>query len=174
MCQLGAEGAPSIGGQRMYPTKLIQLIETHADRLAEGLLHRVEHSDRCRQLLGSVPHDELRRRVYEIYRHLNEWLRNTTQSEIEERYLGIGMRRARQGVPFSELFWAITTVKEHLYHYLEQEGLLEEPVDLYGDWQLLQSVEQFFDHAVYFAAMGYESVIHRHREATAGNGARVA
>jgi len=142
----------------MFPTKLIQLIETHADKLAEGLLHKLQHSDRCRQLLHHVPHDELQRRVYEIYHHLNDWLRSTTESEIEERYIGIGVRRARQGVPFSELMWAINTVKEHLCHYLEQEGLLEQPVDLYGDWQLLQSVERFFDRALYFAAVGYESV----------------
>lgn len=158
----------------MYPTKLIQLIETHAEKLTEGLLHRVEHSDRCPHLLKNVPHEELKRRVYEIYHQLNEWVRNTTQTEIEERYLGIGMRRARQGVPFSELLWAITTVKEYLCHCLEQEGVLEEPVDLYGDWQLLQSVEQFFDHAVYFAAIGYESAAHQHATAAVGEGARVA
>ena len=142
----------------MFPAMLIQLIEAHADNLAEGLLRKLKTSDRCRELVRRVPPDELKRRVYEIYHHLNDWLLSKTESEIEERYIGLGVRRARQGVPFSELLWTINAVKEHLWEYLEQEGLLEQPVDLYGDRELLQSLERFFDRALYFAAMGYESV----------------
>ena len=125
---------------------------------------KVSNSDRCRELVRRVPADELKRRVYEIYRHLSDWLLSKTESEIEERYIGLGVRRARQGVPFSELLWTINTVKEHLWEYLEQEGLLEHPVDLYGDQELLQSLERFFDRALYCAATGYESVGQAHTE----------
>ena len=100
----------------MFPAMLIQLIEAHADNLVEGLLRKVSNSDRCRELVRRVPADELKRRVYEIYRHLSDWLLSKTESEIEERYIGLGVRRARQGVPFSELLWTINTVKEHLRH----------------------------------------------------------
>jgi hypothetical protein len=157
----------------MFPAMLIQLIETHADNLADGLLHKLKSSDRCRELVRRVPPDELKRRVYEIYRHLSDWLLSKTESEIEERYIGLGVRRARQGVPFSELLWTINTVKEHLWEYLAQEGLLEQPVDFYGDRELLQSLERFFDRALYFAATGYESVGPAHAEhAVAGAQAR--
>ena len=46
-----------------------------------------------------------------IYRNLSDWLLSKTPSEIEERYRALGMRRANQGVPFSELLYAFTLTK---------------------------------------------------------------
>jgi hypothetical protein len=42
---------------------------------------------------------------------------------------GIGMRGANQGVPLSELLLAFTATKNCLWEYLEQDSLLEDPVD---------------------------------------------
>ena len=141
----------------MFPIKLVQLIETHADDLSEGLIQKLKSSETCSDLFRKVSADELKRRSYEIYRHLSDWLMLKTESEVEERYIGLGMRRARQGVPFSQFLWAVNLTKEHLWEYLQREGVLEEPVEFYGAMQLLQSSEQFFDTALYFASIGYES-----------------
>lgn len=141
----------------MFAIRLVNLIESHADKLSEGLLHKLESSHQYRDLLHRVPPDELRRRTHEIYRNLSDWLLTKTESEIEERYIGIGMRRARQGVPFSAFLWAITTTKEYLWEFMQREGLLEEPVELFGEIELLHSLERFFDRVLYFAAVGYES-----------------
>jgi hypothetical protein len=142
----------------MFPTMLIQLVETHADNLVAGVLRKLKSSDRCPELLQRVPVEELQRRIYEIYRHLGDWLFGKLEFEIEERYIGLGIRRAKQGVPLRELLWTINTAKEYLWEYLAQEGLLEQPVDLYGARELLQSLRLFFDHALYYAVVGYESV----------------
>jgi len=142
----------------MFAAKLVKLIEDHADRLADGLAENLKNSPRCRELLHRVPPDELRRRAHEIYRNLTEWLLTKTEAEIEERYIGLGVRRARQGVPFSEFLWAVTATKEYLWKYLEREGLMEEPVELWGEIDLLHSLERFFDRAIYFASVGYDSV----------------
>jgi hypothetical protein len=140
----------------MFATRLVQLIEAHADRLSEGLMHRLKNSDRCHELLQKVPADELERRTRDVYRNLADWLLTKTESEIEERYLGLGARRAGQGVSFSQLFWAMSLTKEFLWEYLWTEGLLEEPVELWGEMELMHSLELFFDRALYFAATGYE------------------
>jgi hypothetical protein len=143
----------------MFPRMLIQLVETHADDLVAAVLRKLNTSDRSRELLQRVPAEELERRIYEIYRHLGDWLFGKLEFEIEERYTGLGIRRAKQGVPLRELLWTINTAKDYLWEYLEHEGLLEQPVDLYGELELLQSLESFFDHALYYAAVGYESVV---------------
>jgi len=150
----------------MFPTMLIQLVETHADNLVAGVLRKLRSSDRCCELLQRVPVEELQRRIYEIYSHLGDWLFSKLEFEIEERFIGLGIRRAKQGVPLRELLWTINTVKEYLWEYLEQEGLLEQPVDFIGDRELLQSLELFFDHALYYAIVGYESVGLRRTEHT--------
>jgi hypothetical protein len=141
----------------MYAAKLTQLIESRADRLSEGLMRRLTDSNRCNELLGRVPVDEVRGRSHEIYRNLNEWIVNKTESEIEERYIGLGVRRAKQGVPYTEFLWAVSTTKECLWEFMQAEGLFAEPVDLYGEIGLLHSLDQFFDRILYFAAVGYEN-----------------
>ena len=151
----------------MFPVRLVQLIEANADRLSEGLMHRVRNSERSSKFLQRVPPDEVKRRTYEIYRNLSDWLLTKTESEIEERYVGLGMRRARQGVPYSAFLWAVSTTKEYLWDFLRQEGLLEQPVDLFGEIDLLHSLEVFFDRALYFASLGYESVRQAEAEHTA-------
>jgi hypothetical protein len=140
----------------MFAIRLMQLIETHADVLSEGLAHKMRTAPQCQELLRKVPADELKRRSHEVYRHLGEWLTTKTESDIEERYVGLGMRRARHGVSFSTFLWAVSSTKEYLWEFLEREGLLEQPVELIGELDLLHSLERFFDRVLYFASIGYE------------------
>jgi len=152
----------------MFAAKLVQLIETHADKLADKLMENLKNSPQCQTMLQRVPPDELRRRAHEIYRHLADWVSSKTESEIEERYIGLGVRRARQGVPFSEFLWAVNATKEYLWEYLQREGLMEDPIELWGEIDLLHALERFFDRAAYFAAMGYESAGEHASVASAG------
>ncbi len=140
----------------MFATRLVQLIESHAEKLSEGVMQRLKESDRCTDLVRKVPADELKRRSYEVFRNLSSWVVDATESEIEERYIGLGMRRSRQGVPFGSLFWALTIIKEYLWEHLEAEAFVEQQVDLLGEVELMRHIGQFFDRALYFAFLGYE------------------
>ena len=53
--------------------RLVRLIENNSEALAAGLLERVEKSEAMPDY-RNVPATELRERVYEIYRHLGDWL----------------------------------------------------------------------------------------------------
>ncbi len=141
----------------MFAVRLIQLIETHADKLSEALIHKLKNADECSELLSKVAAHELKHRTCEVYRHLSDWLLSKTLSEVKERYIALGARRAHQGVPFSQVMFAIQTTKQVLWDYLLLEGLLE-PEDLIGEMELVRSLEQFFDRALYYAAIGYEQV----------------
>jgi hypothetical protein len=139
----------------MLAIRLVRLIESHADQLAHGLQHKFHHSPHCSDL-KKVPADELKDRSHEIYRNLSDWLLDKTESEIEHRYTALGARRAAQGVCFSHLVWAITATKEHLWEFLDAEGFVDKPVELFGELELLHRIERFFDRALYYAAIGYE------------------
>jgi len=141
----------------MFAIRLINLVESQADRLSDGLLQKLKNCEDCRSLVQRVPAEELKRRTYEIYRNLNDWLLTKTESEIEERYVGLGIRRARQGVPFSAFLRAVSITKEHLWEFLQQEGLLEKPLELFWELHLAHSMERFFDRLLYSASVGYES-----------------
>jgi len=139
----------------MFALRLVRLIEEHADQLAEGLVKKLKDSEACDDLLGRVPDSELKHRAYEIYRHVSDWLVAKSESEVEERYIGLGARRAQQDVPYSQMLLAIETVKENLWEFLRQEGLFE-PQELLGEFELLFSLDRFFDRVLYFSAVGYE------------------
>jgi len=144
----------------MFSYRLVRLIETHADALAAGLEERVHTSAQVTHFRNVPPH-ELRERVYEIYRHLGEWLLGKNELDIEHRYLEIGARRARQGVPLSEVVQAIVLTKENLWEFLKSEAVMDRAVEIMGELELLQMLEMFFDRAIYYAAVGHEREVER-------------
>jgi hypothetical protein len=139
----------------MFAYRLVRLIETHSQDLADGLLHKVQNSDLSVDY-RNVPAEELQQRVFEIYRHLGEWLMGKSEFDIEKRYKEIGAKRAEQGVPLSQMAWVIVLTKENLWEYLKKESVLERPVEVFGELEMLQLLDQFFDRAIYYAALGYE------------------
>jgi len=139
----------------MLAYRLVRLIETHSDGLATGLLARVQSSEFTRDYC-KVPSIDLQERVYEIYRHLGEWLLGKTDFDIRERYMEIGALRAEQQVPLSQLVWVIVLTKENLLDYLKNEAGMERPTEVFGELEMLQLLDQFFDHAIFYASMGYE------------------
>ncbi|HUA14057.1 MAG TPA: hypothetical protein VMG31_02075 [Verrucomicrobiae bacterium] len=144
----------------MFSYRLVRLIESHADTLAAGLEERVLDNPQVSHF-RHIPAHELRERVYEIYRHLGEWLLGKNELDIEQRYLEIGLRRAQQKVPLAEVLQAIVLTKENLWEFLKSEAVMDRAVEIMGELELLQMLEMFFDRAIYYAAVGYEGEITR-------------
>jgi hypothetical protein len=140
----------------MRALKLVQYMKANADPISEELIQRIRSSDRCGELLRRVPADEQKRYALEIYRDLMDWLAVETDSLVEARYVGVGIQRANQGVPLNEMFWAVCIARDYLWDYMQQECLLEEPVEFWGGVMLLRSLNQFFDRALYFSLVGYQ------------------
>jgi len=137
--------------------RLVHLIETHSQSLASCLFDQVQGSDATPDY-KNVPPEDLKDRVYEIYRHLGDWLMTKDELDLERRYLKIGAERARQHVPFSQVAWAIVLTKDNLWEFLKKEAPLDRPVEAYGELEMLQLLDHFFDRAIYYAALGYELV----------------
>ncbi len=151
----------------MFARKFVDQVDTHADQLCELFMRKINSSDRCRELLRKVPAVELEQSVRAIYRDLMNWLLNQTASS-EEPYLRLGTRRAQEGVPLSESFWAVCASRQYFWEYLESETLLEAPADFWGGMEMLHSLDQFFDRTLYFIIMGYQTAgKNEHRCATA-------
>jgi hypothetical protein len=135
--------------------RLVRLIESHSEALADSLLKKVQESEHTRDF-KNVPAEDLTERVFEIYRHLGDWLLGKTEFDIEKRYMEIGVRRAQQRVPLSQLIMVITLTKDNLWEFLRKESPLDRPVEVFGELEMLQLLEQFFDRAIFYAALGYE------------------
>ncbi len=139
----------------MLAYRLVRLIETHSEQLASGLLKKLNLCNKCNEFT-QVPQEEFKQRVSEIYQNLGEWLLGKGELEIDRRYREVGQRRALQGVPLSQLVWAIALTKENLIEFLQRESLELKPVEMMGELEIMQLLEQFFDRATYYAALGHE------------------
>jgi hypothetical protein len=135
--------------------RLVHLIESSSNALATCLLERVNNSQATPDY-KQVPPEDLKERVYEIYRHLGDWLLTKDELDLERRYLRVGADRAKQNVPFSQVAWAIVLTKENLWEFLKKEATEERPVEVYGELEMLQLLDSFFNRAIYYAALGYE------------------
>jgi len=139
----------------MIALRLVHLIESHSDQLAESMLLKLEHSKRAADL-RKVPEQEIRERTYEVYRNLSDWLLTKTDDEVERVYRRLGRRRAEQGVALSALCWGIMMIERNLWDFLELEGMRENALEIFGSLELLRLLNQFFYQAVYYAVLGYE------------------
>lgn len=135
--------------------RLVRLIEMHSDGLARSLQQRYSNCAKC-SAYANVPESEVTERVYEVYRHLGEWLLGKTEADVERRYLEIGAQRAAQGVPVSQVVWMICLVRENLWDYPQKHAALDRPVEILGELELLEMLDQFFHQAIYYAALGHE------------------
>jgi hypothetical protein len=139
----------------MVAPRLVHLIESHSEQLAEGLVRKLQTSERT-SAYRTIPAHELRSAVLDVYNNLGDWLLTKTESDIEVRYKELGMRRAAD-VPLSQFVASMLMTKEHLWAYLRREAMSDGALALYGELEFLQSLATFYDKAIYYASMGYEA-----------------
>src|SRR5579864_281926 len=132
----------------MIALRLVHLIEHHSDELAETLTLKLLSSERTSGL-RRVPAGELHERCHEVYRHLSDWLLTKTEADIQTLYASVGARRATQSVPLADLIWALMLTKENLFDFLVRQGVHGSAENVYGELELLRSLDQFFDRAIY-------------------------
>jgi hypothetical protein len=107
-------------------------------------------------------------RVSALYYNLGKWIGEADERPVRQEYEEMGRIRFREGVPVSELVYALLVTKQHLRRYIREHGLVdfagdrvtpEEllPLELHSIQELNYQVGEFFDRALYHLACGYEA-----------------
>ena len=151
----------------MISSKLIELIEIHAGRLTADVVADLRTNPRT---LGfhRVPVEELEPRVFAILHHLGNWIGDVGATDVRTEFEEWGRRRHRQGIPLSEISYALILLKKHLRRYIQDHGLVDAavprvdadtilPLHLHSLQTLNAMVGDFFDEALYHLARGYEA-----------------
>ncbi|HXY06941.1 MAG TPA: histidine kinase N-terminal domain-containing protein [Terriglobales bacterium] len=138
----------------MLGLRLMRLIERHSEELALGLAEKLQFAERTNDF-RKIPSAELEVAASEIYGNLGEWLLQKTEDDIEERFRAIAARRADEGVGLHQFVWALVISRNHLWQFLREQACADNIVALYGELELQQMLNQFFDRAIYYAVLEY-------------------
>jgi hypothetical protein len=150
----------------MISAHLIHLIENHAARLADDVAKDLISNPRTRSFrTASV--EELSERAFQIFGHLGTWIENPATGPAHAEFVSWGSRRFGQGIPLSEIVYAVIVMKLHLRRYIRDHGLVDAafprveadyilPMHLHNLQELNGQVSAFFDEALFALAEGYE------------------
>jgi hypothetical protein len=78
---------------------------------------------------------------------------------MEQHYRDLGRRRCEEGIPLHEVVYALILSKKHLLIYARDQGQGGSAIEIYGEQELVNRVDQFYDDALYFTAAGYEAAL---------------
>src|SRR5262245_32130683 len=150
----------------MIAAKLVELIEVHAPFLTGDITQDLITNARTPGFRAVRPQD-LDERVFQILNHLGNWIADPRAATVQAEFTDWGRRRFDQGIPLSELIFAVIIIKQHLQRYISDNGLVAAsfpriegdyvlPLHLHGLQELNTQVGRFFDEALYDLAIGYE------------------
>jgi hypothetical protein len=139
---------------KMMGLTLMRLIEKYSEKLAQGSTEQICRSERT-TAFRKIPPSDLHLAATEIYRNLGEWVLQKTEHDIERWFKAVGARRAAEGIPLHQFAWALMLTRDQLWHFLEQESFSDSIIQLHGELELQQILNQFFDRALYYAIIGY-------------------
>lgn len=153
----------------MISARLVELIQNHAPRLTEDVVNDLLSSP---QTAGfrMVPRLELEARIFELCHHLGDWIGANADAAVQVEFEEWGGKRFGQGIPLSQIVYAVILLKRHLRRYIRDHGLIESsfprvesdyvlPMHLIGLQELEGMVSEFFDNALYHLARGYEAAV---------------
>jgi len=155
----------------MVADRLVEIIENNAARLSVDVAADLAGNTLTRGF-RAVPRQDLERRVVQILRHLSHSLADQRSERVKAEFHDWGRRRLDQGIPFSEIIYAIIVLKHHLRRYIRDNGLVEAsfprvgqnltvPVHLNNLQELNAKMNLFFDEALYHLTVGYEQASKR-------------
>jgi hypothetical protein len=139
----------------MVGSRLVHLIERHAEELATELTGKLRQSELTTDF-RKIPAEELQRTTAELYHNLGEWLVRKTDEDVRHHFVSIAQHREAEGVKLQQFVWAVVMSRNHLYRFLVGQAFADSIFELYGELELQELLNQFFERAIYYGVVGYE------------------
>ncbi|HUH65574.1 MAG TPA: RsbRD N-terminal domain-containing protein [Syntrophales bacterium] len=142
---------------KVLSRKLVELIERNADNLTKRWLDDVKKHPGTKTY-HAYDEKKLYQRAFTVYSQFDKWMsQETTKEEIKRIYMALGKQRRQEGFALSEVVQALTITRRHIWLLVRSEGLLDTALDLYQAIDLINRSVLFFDRAIYFTTMGFET-----------------
>ena len=149
----------------MLSGKLIRLIETHEEEIADRILGDIRQNVHLVHI-RKIPEPELRVRGRDILKNLGHWLASTNEDDLAHEYETVGKSRFNESVPLHESIRALFTIKYKMLEFVDEQRPDPDVLSLYAEEELERRVDRFFDHLIIHMSHGYETAWRHHTLAT--------
>jgi hypothetical protein len=140
----------------MISAKLVHRIEDHWEQVSARFF-RLMRSSQDMPHFARLPESELTEVCRRVLRNLGNWLVSGSESDIAWIFERIGAERHRSGIPLSEAIRVVQLLKDATVSFIQDEGPVDNSVQLYAEEELENQLGRFFDLLVFHLARGYES-----------------
>ena len=140
----------------MVSATLVHRIEDHWEQVSARFFRLLRNSGDVPHVAG-MPESEMVEACRRVLRNLGNWLVSGSESDIAWHFERIGAERRRSGIPLSEAIRVLQLMKDATIDFIQDEGPLENSVELYAEEELENQLGRFFDLLVFHLARGYES-----------------
>lgn len=139
----------------LIANKFVKLIEENHQEIVERYINDLLRNEKTTAYRG-LDHQMIYEIGDKIYRELSQWLSfKQSEREINNFYEKLGKMRLQQGIPASQVFYALVLLKRHMWLFMEQR--LENDITEYKQaTALINRVLLFFDRSVYYMLIGHE------------------
>ncbi len=153
------DGNDSHGRKNLLSDKLVRVIEENSEQICNLWLDDVtvgkstpgyHHFDRKR----------LFRRVNRVVSHFGKWLGGGhDEKDIRNFYMELGKERKKEGFALTDVISALSLTKKHLWEFALSQRIWHKTIDIYMVLELDRRITLFFDRAVFYVAVGYETPV---------------
>ena len=147
----------------MLYQKFIRLVEDHAEQLTQTWLNEVKKNPST-QSYKKLSDEELSRRIYDVYLRFGNWVMQNEPLDKKgaEHFMKLGKERASENIQLSEVIYALILAQVVMWKHISDQGIITSAFDYQQALEFYKIVTSFFDKAVYFVAVGYETTKHEH------------
>jgi hypothetical protein len=139
--------------------KFIRLIEDHADQIAQNWILEVKNNP-ATEGYSNFTDEQLGSRVTDVFYKLGKWLEEDVPAfkKTAEHFMNLGRERATEGLKASEVVHAILLARIELWKYFVTHEFLDTIIELNQALSFYQRINNFFDKALYYVTVGFESL----------------
>ena len=143
----------------MLYEKFIRLVEDHAEKLTKEWIKEIK-SNPSTAGYKNVDDAILGVRIFDVYRRLGDWIMNSEPNDpsTAEHFIKLGRERAGEKLKNSEVIYALILARVVLWRYIVEHEVITSTIELHQSLEFYQKVNNFFDKATYFVAVGFESI----------------
>ncbi len=139
----------------MTSQQLTDLIEERWELVANRAVTAVRQDAKTPHL-RQQPEWDLRDWARNLLKHLPNWAAEIDEGALRARYERLGRQRIQESIPLSEVIRALHHLKCKLVEFIHDQDVPRTSVDLYNEQELEYRIGMYFDHVMYWAAVGYE------------------